>query len=380
MGMAVRLFAAAALVVSAGCKEDGKGPAASGDPAPARTAPSTSADRARPPGGSASAPAGSAPPPSAHTAPSGTVQGAAFAPDTVRLEETSDGTILELTKLKADRKDRIRCSGTEMAAERELQVYLPEAVVKSGEGELELGSFSGTDLPFNNAVPGKGKIKITRKDAAAFRVEGTLELASDDGKWKLSGPFAGEYCPTKVVKRESPGPLLGQPWTLDAVEPSKLPSEPVASVVAGSPAPIELVTLREVKKHDGKPLHRLVFYTRGRKDPCAERPYGGGGELVKEPNDSFAIDLEVAPTQGGLVAGRNSSKEDKTGQIDGADLRAFEPDGYRSWIYSQYFSAAVAFDELEEKSAKGRVYLALPDNGKSMLAGAFTATRCPPEP
>jgi hypothetical protein len=318
--------------------------------------------------------------PIAHSAPAGTIQGTPFAPDTVRLEETSDGTILELTKLKADRKDRIRCSGTEMSAERELQVYLSEAIVKSGEGEMELGSFSGTDIPFNNPVPGKAKIKITKKDAWGFRAEGTLEIASDDGKWKLSGPFSGEYCPTIVVRREHPEPLGGHAWTEGAFDAAKLGPEPVQAILAGTPTPIKLVTLYERKKHDGKQLHRLVFYTRERKDPCAERPYGGGGELVKEPNDSFAIDLEVAPVKGGVVSGRNSSKEDKTGQIDGADLRAFEPDRYRSWIYSQYFSASVAFDELDDKTAKGRAYLALPDSGKSMLVGAFSATRCPPEP
>jgi hypothetical protein len=318
--------------------------------------------------------------PAPHLAPSGTVQGVAFAPDTVRLEETSDGTILELTKLRADRRDRVRCEGTELSAERELQVYLSEEIVKSGKGAMEIGSFSGTDIAFHNPVPGTAKIELTKRDAAAFRVEGTIELASDDGKWKLAGPFAGEYCPTKVIRRESPAPLLGQPWTLAAVAPAKLVAEPIQAIVAGAPARIELVTLREAKKHDGKLLQRLVFYTRPRKDPCAERPYGGGGSLAPEPNDSFAIDLAVAPAKGATLAGRHDGDTEQTSQIDGADLRVFEPDGYRSWIYSQYFSATLAFDELDDKAAKGRVFLAVPDTGKSMLVGAFQATRCPPEP
>jgi hypothetical protein len=321
-------------------------------------------------------PAGPAP----HTAPSGTVQGVAFAPDTVRLEETSDGTILEFVKLEADRKDRVLCQGTDMSAERELQVYLSEDIVRTGKGEMDIGTFSGTDIPFNNPVPGKAKIEISKRDAANFRAEGTIELVSDDGKWKLSGPFSGEYCPTKVIPRESPEPLLGQAWTLDAIDPAKLVAEPIQAIVAGSPAAIELVTLREAKNFDGKVLHRLVFYTRPRKDPCAERPYGGGGSLAREPNDSFAIDLELAPAKGATLAGRHTGDVENTGPVHGADLRVFEPDGYRSWIYSQYFSVALAFDELDDKIAKGRVYLAIPDSGKSMLVGAFDATRCPPEP
>jgi hypothetical protein len=318
--------------------------------------------------------------PAPHVAPSGTVQGVAFAPDTVRLEETSDGTILEFVKLQADRKDRVLCQGMDMSAERELQVYLAEEIVRTGKGEMEIGTFSGTDIPFNNPVPGKATIEITKRDAATFRMEGTINLVSDDGKWKLSGPFSGEYCPTKVITRESAEPLLGQPWTLDAIDPAKLVSEPIQAIVAGTPAAIELVTLREAKKYDGKLLHRLVFYTRKREDPCAERPYGGGGEVAKEPNDSFAIDLEVAPSKGLTIAARSTGDTEKTGPVDGADLRVFEPDGYRSWIYSQYFSVAVAFDDLDDKTAKGRVFLAIPDSGKSMLVGGFSAVRCPPEP
>jgi hypothetical protein len=241
---------------------------------------------------------------------------------------------------------------------------------------MDIGNFSGTDIPFNNPVPGKAKIEITKRDAAAFRMEGTIDLVSEDGKWKLSGPFSGEYCPTKVVPRESPEPLLGRAWTLDAVDPAKLVAEPIQAIVAGTPAAIQLVTLRETKKHDGKPIHQVVFYTQPRKDPCAERPYGGGGALAQEPNDSFAIDLESAPTKGATFAARFTSDAEKTGPVDGADLRVFEPDGYRSWIYSQYFSVALAFDELDDKTAKGRVFLAIPDNGKSMLVGAFTAIRC----
>jgi hypothetical protein len=314
--------------------------------------------------------------PAPHVAPSGTVQGVAFAPDTVRLEETSDGSILEFAELRADRKDRVRCQGTEMSAERELQVYLAEEIVRTGKGEMEIGAFSGTDIAFHNPVPGKAKIEITKRDAATFRMEGTIEIVSDDGKWKLSGPFSGEYCPTKVVTRDSSEPLLGQAWTLDPVDPAKLVAEPIQAIVAGSPAAIELVTLRETKKYDGKPIHQLVFYTHSRNDPCAERPYGGAGSLAREPNDSFAIDLELAPTKGATLAGRHTSDAEKTGPVDGADLRVFEPDGYRSWIYSQYFSVALAFDELDDKTAKARVFLAIPDNGKSMLVGAFTATRC----
>lgn len=312
-----------------------------------------------------------------HVAPSGSVQGVAFTPDTVRLEETSDGTILEFTTLKPDRRDRVRCSGTEMSAERELQVYLTDAIVESGKGEQELASFSGTDIPFANPVAGMAKIEISKRDAATFRMEGTIEIASADGTWKFSGPFAGEYCPTKVVPRES-AELLGQAWTLAAVDPATLVDAPIDANIAGLPAEIAAVTLRETKDYEGKLLHQLVFYTQPRADPCAERPYGGGGSLASEPNDSFAIDLALAPTKGSTFAGHFDGSADVRDSVVGADLRVFEPDGYRSWIYSQYFSVALAFDDLDERAAKGRVFLALPDSGKSMLVGRFEATRCSP--
>ena len=370
-----------AIVIAAACKQDTEAPAQKTSE-PVKSQPPTVEPKPSEPEPPKVEPKPSEPAvaPPVYVAPSGTVQGIAFAPDLVRLEETSDGTILEFVKLQADRRERVRCEGTDLAAERELQVYLAKEIVETGKGETEIGLFSGTDIPFNNPVPGKATIELTKRDAATFRMEGTIEIASDDGKWKLSGPFSGEYCPTKVVPRESPDPLLGQAWTLDAVDPTKLPSEPIQAIVAGSPVPIELVTMRDAKKYDGKALVRLVFYTRKREDPCAERPYGGGGSLASEPNDSFSIDLELPPTKGGTVAARHTGDVEKTGPIDGADLRVFEPDGYRSWIYSQYFSTALAFDELDDKLATGRVFLALPDSGKSMLVGAFTATRCPPEP
>ena len=57
--------------------------------------------------------------------------------------------------------------------------------------------------------------------------------------------------------------------------------------------------------------------------------------------------------------------------------QVFEDDGYRSWRYAQYFSAALHFDDVDAEHVTGSVYLALPDSGKSMLAGAFDAKRCP---
>ena len=69
---------------------------------------------------------------------------------------------------------------------------------------------------------------------------------------------------------------------------------------------------------------------------------------------------------------------EKKDQILDAALRVFGPDGWRAWMYSQYFSAALAWDQVDDKQASARVYLALPDSGKSLLAGSFTATRCPP--
>ena len=60
-------------------------------------------------------------------------------------------------------------------------------------------------------------------------------------------------------------------------------------------------------------------------------------------------------------------------------INLFEPDGARAWRYAQYFSAALAVDGVTDAEVRARVGLSLPDQGKSALAGAFTAKRCPPE-
>ena len=329
-------------------------------------------------------------PAASHHVPAGTVAGKPFAPTHVLLLEGSDGAKLGLYAVSArERDNRQRCEepmGND--SEFEITLYRPIADWQVGKPvDSELGSWSATGVDWNARPKGTAKVTLTVKDAKTFKMAGTIELAGDG--WKLSGPFDGEYCPTKVFARETPEPVNGMAWTLDPVDPAKLPTTPLQAIVAGTPTKLAHVTARPVQRHDG-PRHELVFLAGAPAEPCAERPRGGrldvysGGKLVSREQaasriDSFSIDLAAEPAAGAALAGNYHHEHgDRRQQITSADLQAFEPDGTRSWTYGQYFSAALAIDEVTDKELRGRVYLALPDQGKSTVVGAFTATRCPP--
>jgi hypothetical protein len=328
----------------------------------------------------------------AHIVPAGTVAGKAFTPDVVILNEASAGAKLGFYQRKDERKkrERWRCEEPLIDADTEVTAYRKADDWKPGSKvEIPLEDFGITGVDFGAKPKGKAIITIAKRDAATFRVEGSIELSSDDGAFKLSGPFAGDYCPMKGVARETPEPLAGMAWSLDPMSPDKVVKTPIASIIAGEPAPIAHVTVRERKRLD-KLVTEIVFFRDMPPDACSERPAGGWMTTYKDDgriamrdgpkfrDDSFAIYLAAAPKAGDKIAGmKNGSKEDAKDIVD-ADLQAFEADGYRSWSYAQYFSAALVVDEADDKAMKGRVYLALPDIGKSELAGAFSAVRCPP--
>lgn len=96
--------------------------------------------------------------------------------------------------------------------------------------------------------------------------------------------------------------------------------------------------------------------------------------------DTIAVWSVAAPVVGARVAGLLDRDATRVEQISEADVSVFEPDGARHWLYSQYFSAALAIDAVDDKQVTGRVFVALPDRGKTMATGAFTAVRCPPLP
>ncbi len=329
--------------------------------------------------------------PAAHKAPSGTIAGKPFAPTHVLLLESSDGAKLGFYAVsERGRQNRQRCDEP-MGSDSELELataYLPLADWQAGKTvELPLKDWSATGVEWNAEPPGSARVTLTVKDAKTFKIAGTIELAGGD--WKLSGPFDGEYCPTKVFARDKPEPVNGMAWTLEPVDPGKLPATPAQAIIAGTPAKIAHVTARQVQRHDG-PRHELVFLAGAPAEPCAERPRGGrmdvysqGKRVSREQaasrHDSFSIDLAAEPAAGAALTGNYHHQHgDNRTQITSADLQAFEPDGTRSWTYGQYFSAALAIDAVTDRELRGRVYLALPDQGKSTVVGAFTAIRCPP--
>lgn len=329
-----------------------------------------------------------------HAAPSGTIAGKPFAPTVAMLLESSDGGMLGFyAATERELRDRQRCQEP-MGSASTFEITKYEAIAAWQVGKpiaSQLGDWSATGVDWNAKPKGTATVTLSKKDPKAFTLAGTIELAGDG--WKLVGPFEGDYCPTKSTKRgDEPAPLAGRPWTMAPITAAALPSTPIEAIVAGAAAKIVHVTLREVPYHDGTKRQRFLFYTSMPPQPCAARPDGGHlrvyreGKLVSKEEasfriDNFSLDLTSVPAAGAALAGNYHHEHgEKRDQIVDADLQVFEPDGYRAWRYAQYFSAALAVDGVTEAEVRARVQLSLPDEGKSMLVGAFTAKRCPPQP
>jgi hypothetical protein len=374
---------AAAEKAGAQVKAEPKAKKAAKDPKP-RPGPTPSKERQTPRGGSRAAPP--------HTAPKGTIGGKTFAPDTVLLLENSDGAKLVFSQ-REPKRERWRCE--EPLGDTKLEVSLYRAIpdwVPSRAVEAELRDFGTSGFDSSESPAGTARIVLSKKDPGEFALAGSIELASSDGTWKLAGEFVGEYCPTKAVERETPAPLSGMPWGLGAVAADALPRDQLAAVIAGHPSPIAHVTVRDVER-DGQRRTELVFFAESPPEPCAARPAGGGlttyaddGSIASRDVapfriDSFRIELAGTLAAGDRLSGTyDGSDADARAQIADADLGVFEPDGYRRWKYWQYYSAARAVDQLTNQRRYARVYLALPDDGRSMLVGAFEAKRCPALP
>ena len=343
-------------------------------PAPGRTPPSS--DRVAAP----------------HRAPAGTLAGKPFSPDVVLLVQHGGAMTLGLYQ-RADRdkkRERWRCE--EPVGEAERQVTFARKVEDWKAG-------TKLSIEPDEWVVGDGSAKssanvtlsIARVDAALLSFEGAIELTSTDGAYAVRGPIKGEYCPTKALPRESPPPLSGMPWTLDGVSPAKIPDVPLTAIIAGAPATPAHATIRE-RDRLGKRVTEIDLYRDAPREPCAERPrggwltsYGDDGRINSREGPTFAIDsfalyLPGPPKAGDELAGLTRGDKEETGAILGADLQVFEADGYRSWTYSQYFSAALSIEAADDKVVRGRVFLALPDEGKSQLVGRFEAKRCPAIP
>ncbi len=311
----------------------------------------------------------------------GTIAGTPFAPDVVMLLDSSDGGQLGFYQLAPDHRgrDRARCvEPMPSPGSRTMTKHLPIAEWQVGVPlESEIDDWGVTDIALGDPHPGTVRVTLSARDAASFRVAGTIELKSADGTWQLAGPFVGEYCPTKVVPRGDDAALAGVRWTRDAVDPATLATTPVAAVIAGAPASIAHATWREVTRYDGGAAVRrqeLLLFAAAPADPCAERPMTRDAATI----DTIAVWSVAAPVVGARVAGLLDRDATRVEQISEADVSVFEPDGARHWLYSQYFSAALAIDAVDDKQVTGRVFVALPDRGKTMATGAFTAVRCPP--
>lgn len=366
--LGIALSCAAALGCSS--KDQGK-------PAPSTSSSATPA--------SSAAPTGRAAPP--HVAPTGKLVGAPFAPTVVMMLRDSDGLQLGFYQLQKKR-ERWRCEEPLGDTASKLEVRSASDWVLGAPVETPLSDWSVGDGS-RPATDGTVTVTVTRRDAKAFTMSGTIEVKSPDGASAFSGPFEGEYCPTEVALRPNPAPIGGADWTDQAFATDKLPSTPITSAFAGTPTPIADVVIRTVRGHRG-PEEELVFYRDKLPDPCMPREDGGwltsytdtgaiaSRKGAKTRADYFVVYLAKPPAKGDALVGVVSSaaKKEPSAGVLSASLHVFEPDGYRSWIYDQYFSAALAFDDVDATRARGRIYLALPDKGRSMLVGAFDAKRC----
>lgn len=321
-----------------------------------------------------------------HVVPAGKLAGAPFQPTVALMLRDSEGVQLGFYQLIKSR-ERWRCEEPLGDTLSKLEVRANADWVVGAPIEIPLSDWSIGDGS-RSAREGTVVVTVTRRDPETFTLSGTLEVKSADGSSSLSGPFEGEYCPTKIVARDAPAPLLGAAWTDRAFSPGDLPTAPLTSIFGGVPSPIALATIRTVRGAAGEE-EELVFYREPVPDPCMARESGGWltsyaptGAIAsrigaKVRKDYFVVTLGRAPSRGDSFVGFASSSGKDTSQIRSAGLHVFEPDGYRSSVYDQYFSAALAFDAADSTHASGRVYVALPDRGKSMLVGAFDARRCP---
>lgn len=327
-----------------------------------------------------------------HLAPTGTLAGKPFSPDVVILVQNGGAMTLGLYQRKEREKKRERWRCEDPLGDVERQVTFARKAEDWKPG-AKLSIEPGEWVPGDGAATGAATptISISKTDVLQLSVEGSLELTSPDGAYKVSGPFKGDFCPTKVVPRESPPPLSGLPWSLDPVAPEKIPDVPLTAIVAGAPATPVHATIRE-RERLGKRVTEIDFYRDKPKDPCMERPrggwltsYGDDGRITSRQGptasiDSFALYLPSSPKAGDALVGFKTGDKEQASAILDADLQVFEPDLYRSWTYSQYYSAALSIEAADDSSVRGRVYLAVPDSGKSQLVGRFEAKRCPALP
>lgn len=324
-----------------------------------------------------------------HVAPSGTLAGAPFAPTVAMMLRDSDGVQLGFYQLHKNR-ERWLCEEPlgDTASKLEVRSAVDWVLGVAVETPLSQWSVGDGSKP---ATDGTVSVTVAKRDEKTFTMSGTLEVKSADGSSAFRGPFEGEYCPTKLVERAPPTSTGGVDWTDQPFAADRIPSTPITSALAGAPAAIHEVVIRTVRGRTGLE-EELVFYRDKLADPCMPREdggwltsYGPSGAIASRKGakvraDYFVVYLAKPPTKGDTPTGLVSSamKRDLAAGVRSASLHVFEPDGYRSFIYDQYFSATLSFDDVSDAHAAGRIYLALPDKGRSMLVGAFDARRCPP--
>ncbi len=321
-----------------------------------------------------------------HVAPRGTIGGTPVAPNIVLLLDNSDGGKLAFhTASDQELTDRPRCDEPLGSANTfELARYEAIEAWKVGTPiTSDLDGWSASGVAWDASRKGTATVTLSKKDPKTFSVAGTIELVSDIGTF--SGAFEGEYCPTKAVKRDDkPPPLATRAWTMGPVPAvNDLPTTPAEAIVAGLPATIAAVTVREVTLLGGEKRQQFQFFTALPPDPCGVRPVAQHWHL-RDPeakafrSDQFLIDLPAIPAAGSRLSGRYYRDDKKQDEILDAELQVNEPDRVRGWRYAQYYSAALAIDAVTDRDIRARVQLSLPDESKSMLVGSFTAMRCSP--
>ena len=234
----------------------------------------------------------------------------------------------------------------------------------------------------------------SRAEELSFRLDeldGPGNRAVGNFTWRQSernhvvSDFEADYCPTKVVPREYVEPINRLSWGTSLVLPARVPPFPLEGTLAGLPFEPHHITLLH-----GPERADLVLFNGPVSDPCqgpisnefaddvATNPAWPGWQGEERPPDYFHLEIRELSmvTSTGFLAAQYDDRQG-LGRLR-AEVRWFEPGGYRSTIWSVDWSAAVIFDHVypDRGTVLGRVYLAFDDPGKSFALGTFQGTYC----
>jgi hypothetical protein len=244
-----------------------------------------------------------------------------------------------------------------------VSVMFPGARAKVGE---KIGSGDADFLvvyktPTLDAVA--GKVATLVLDRYGPRASGRLKLTAPDGT-NIAGTFDALVCESAQHARE-PSALLGLSWGAVDVDPTTLPHDAVTTLALGKTAPP--VAVEAIDWQDSTlGQHELHFFLEPPAHACAFDLMSPG----------FKIGFPAAFKAGDVVRATVTTVT-PTGAAFGV-VQWSEPGDVIGVEGGGWVSAII--DTATPGKLHGRVFAWFQDPSKSMIAGAFTATRCHASP